>query len=162
MLFHAPPPPQLFFLSHARGIINPVGGTKNARTAPLQCVSVAEGHTKPVLCLDATDELLFTGSKGMRWTEEVWGLLAFMHYGSRLSWGIGGHCGDGSSWPALLSLPSDVRVLEQAGSVPLERSCGWWEAAFGKGSVPPCRGGSLTLSDVFFFLQTGAVRCGTW
>uniref|UniRef100_A0A8C3UI61 Kinesin family member 21B n=1 Tax=Catharus ustulatus TaxID=91951 RepID=A0A8C3UI61_CATUS len=47
----------------ARGIINPVGGTKNARTAPLQCVSVAEGHTKPVLCLDATDELLFTGSK---------------------------------------------------------------------------------------------------
>ncbi|NXP06488.1 KI21B protein, partial [Thinocorus orbignyianus] len=46
-----------------RGMINPVGGTKNARTAPLQCVSVAEGHTKPVLCLDATDELLFTGSK---------------------------------------------------------------------------------------------------
>ncbi|KFV10570.1 Kinesin-like KIF21A, partial [Pterocles gutturalis] len=46
-----------------KGIINPVGGTKNARTAPLQCVSVAEGHTKPVLCLDATDELLFTGSK---------------------------------------------------------------------------------------------------
>uniref|UniRef100_A0A663F4K9 Kinesin family member 21B n=1 Tax=Aquila chrysaetos chrysaetos TaxID=223781 RepID=A0A663F4K9_AQUCH len=56
-------PPCLFFLSHARGIINPVGGTKNARTAPLQCVSMAEGHTKPVLCLDATDELLFTGSK---------------------------------------------------------------------------------------------------
>uniref|UniRef100_A0A8C4V6S9 Kinesin family member 21B n=1 Tax=Falco tinnunculus TaxID=100819 RepID=A0A8C4V6S9_FALTI len=56
-------PPCLFFLSHPRGIINPVGGTKNARTAPLQCVSVAEGHTKPVLCLDATDELLFTGSK---------------------------------------------------------------------------------------------------
>uniref|UniRef100_A0A8C3L2K5 Kinesin family member 21B n=1 Tax=Chrysolophus pictus TaxID=9089 RepID=A0A8C3L2K5_CHRPC len=61
--FHTPTPPHLFFLSHARGIINPVGGTKNARTAPLQCVSVAEGHTKPVLCLDATDELLFTGSK---------------------------------------------------------------------------------------------------
>uniref|UniRef100_A0A8B9GAK3 Kinesin family member 21B n=1 Tax=Amazona collaria TaxID=241587 RepID=A0A8B9GAK3_9PSIT len=57
------PPPCLFFLSHARGVINPVGGTKNARTAPLQCVSMAEGHTKPVLCLDATDELLFTGSK---------------------------------------------------------------------------------------------------
>ncbi|XP_025049106.1 kinesin-like protein KIF21B [Alligator sinensis] len=46
-----------------RGIINPVGGAKSARTAPLQCVSMAEGHTKPVLCLDATDELLFTGSK---------------------------------------------------------------------------------------------------
>lgn len=47
-----------------RGIISPVGGAKGARTAPLQCISVAEGHTKPVLCLDATDELLFTGSKG--------------------------------------------------------------------------------------------------
>uniref|UniRef100_A0A803TM01 Kinesin family member 21B n=1 Tax=Anolis carolinensis TaxID=28377 RepID=A0A803TM01_ANOCA len=35
----------------------------SARTAPLQCISVAEGHTKPVLCLDATDELLFSGSK---------------------------------------------------------------------------------------------------
>uniref|UniRef100_R4GCD4 Kinesin family member 21B n=1 Tax=Anolis carolinensis TaxID=28377 RepID=R4GCD4_ANOCA len=49
--------------SHARGIINPVGGSRSARTAPLQCISVAEGHTKPVLCLDATDELLFSGSK---------------------------------------------------------------------------------------------------
>ncbi|XP_030897574.1 kinesin-like protein KIF21B [Leptonychotes weddellii] len=46
-----------------RGIIIPVGGAKGARTAPLQCVSMAEGHTKPILCLDATDELLFTGSK---------------------------------------------------------------------------------------------------
>ncbi|XP_040841362.1 kinesin-like protein KIF21B isoform X3 [Ochotona curzoniae] len=46
-----------------RGIITPVGGTKGARTAPLQCISMAEGHTKPILCLDATDELLFTGSK---------------------------------------------------------------------------------------------------
>ncbi|KAH0618753.1 hypothetical protein JD844_018209 [Phrynosoma platyrhinos] len=46
-----------------RGIINPVGGSRSARTAPLQCISVAEGHTKPVLCLDATDELLFSGSK---------------------------------------------------------------------------------------------------
>ncbi|XP_077628113.1 kinesin-like protein KIF21B [Crocuta crocuta] len=46
-----------------RGIITPVGGAKGGRTAPLQCVSMAEGHTKPILCLDATDELLFTGSK---------------------------------------------------------------------------------------------------
>uniref|UniRef100_A0A8C0CGW5 Kinesin family member 21B n=1 Tax=Balaenoptera musculus TaxID=9771 RepID=A0A8C0CGW5_BALMU len=46
-----------------KGIITPVGGAKGARTAPLQCVSMAEGHTKPILCLDATDELLFTGSK---------------------------------------------------------------------------------------------------
>lgn len=46
-----------------RGIITPIGGAKGARTAPLQCISMAEGHTKPILCLDATDELLFTGSK---------------------------------------------------------------------------------------------------
>ncbi|XP_016043165.1 kinesin-like protein KIF21B isoform X6 [Erinaceus europaeus] len=46
-----------------RGMITSMGGAKGARTAPLQCVSVAEGHTKPILCLDATDELLFTGSK---------------------------------------------------------------------------------------------------
>lgn len=51
-------------LCPGRGIITPVGGAKGGRTAPLQCVSMAEGHTKPVLCLDATDELLFTGSKG--------------------------------------------------------------------------------------------------
>ncbi|XP_028854024.1 kinesin-like protein KIF21B isoform X3 [Denticeps clupeoides] len=46
-----------------KGVISPVGGLKAGRTAPLQCVAVAEGHSKPVLCLDATDELLFTGSK---------------------------------------------------------------------------------------------------
>ncbi|XP_039605212.1 kinesin-like protein KIF21B isoform X2 [Polypterus senegalus] len=56
-----------------RGIINPVGGTKGARTAPLQCVSVAEGHSKPVLCVDATDELLFTGSKDR--TCKMWNLV---------------------------------------------------------------------------------------
>lgn len=47
-----------------RGMINPIGGVKGGRTAPLQCVSVAEGHSKAVLCVDATDELLFSGSKG--------------------------------------------------------------------------------------------------
>uniref|UniRef100_A0A8C4Y8I4 Kinesin family member 21B n=1 Tax=Gopherus evgoodei TaxID=1825980 RepID=A0A8C4Y8I4_9SAUR len=46
-----------------KGLINPVGGARSARTAPLQCISVAEGHSKPVLCVDATDELLFSGSK---------------------------------------------------------------------------------------------------
>ncbi|MGH0189533.1 UNVERIFIED_CONTAM: hypothetical protein FKN15_034558, partial [Acipenser sinensis] len=56
-----------------RGVINPVGGIKGARTAPLQCVSVAEGHSKPVLCLDATDELLFTGSKDR--TCKMWNLV---------------------------------------------------------------------------------------
>ncbi|XP_069094988.1 kinesin-like protein KIF21B isoform X2 [Pleurodeles waltl] len=56
-----------------KGVINPIGGLKGARTAPLQCVSVAEGHSKPVLCLDATDELLFTGSKDR--TCKMWNLI---------------------------------------------------------------------------------------
>lgn len=47
-----------------RGVINPVTTTKNSRAAKLQCVYIAEGHSKPVLCVDATDDLLFTGSKG--------------------------------------------------------------------------------------------------
>lgn len=56
-----------------RGIINPVTVTKNSRVAKLQCVYVAEGHTKPVLCVDATDDLLFTGSKDR--TCKVWNLV---------------------------------------------------------------------------------------
>ncbi|XP_051532397.1 kinesin-like protein KIF21B isoform X6 [Myxocyprinus asiaticus] len=56
-----------------RGVITPTGGLKGARTAPLQCVAMAEGHTKPVLCLDATDELLFTGSKDR--TCKMWNLV---------------------------------------------------------------------------------------
>ncbi|XP_057217624.1 kinesin-like protein KIF21B isoform X3 [Triplophysa rosa] len=56
-----------------RGVINPTGGLKGGRTAPLQCVAMAEGHTKPVLCLDATDELLFTGSKDR--TCKMWNLV---------------------------------------------------------------------------------------
>lgn len=47
-------------------MINPVTAPKNSRGAKLQCVYVAEGHTKPVLCVDATDDLLFTGSKGKK------------------------------------------------------------------------------------------------
>lgn len=47
-----------------RGVINPVLTPKSSRGAKLQCVHVAKGHTKPVLCVDATDDLLFTGSKG--------------------------------------------------------------------------------------------------
>ncbi|XP_053881260.1 kinesin-like protein KIF21B [Malaclemys terrapin pileata] len=49
--------------SVSEGLINPVGGARSARTAPLQCISVAEGHSKPVLRVDATNELLFSGSK---------------------------------------------------------------------------------------------------
>uniref|UniRef100_A0A8C1PSH0 Kinesin family member 21B n=1 Tax=Cyprinus carpio TaxID=7962 RepID=A0A8C1PSH0_CYPCA len=56
-----------------RGVITPTGGLKGGRTAPLQCVAMAEGHTKPVLCLDATDELLFTGSKDR--TCKMWNLV---------------------------------------------------------------------------------------
>ncbi|XP_051532395.1 kinesin-like protein KIF21B isoform X4 [Myxocyprinus asiaticus] len=56
-----------------KGVITPTGGLKGARTAPLQCVAMAEGHTKPVLCLDATDELLFTGSKDR--TCKMWNLV---------------------------------------------------------------------------------------
>ncbi|XP_068576192.1 kinesin-like protein KIF21B isoform X6 [Cebidichthys violaceus] len=56
-----------------KGVINSIGGVKGGRTAPLQCVSVAEGHSKPVLCVDATDELLFTGSKDR--TCKMWNLV---------------------------------------------------------------------------------------
>ncbi|XP_059181719.1 kinesin-like protein KIF21A isoform X2 [Centropristis striata] len=56
-----------------RGVINPVTTPKNSRGAKLQCVYVAEGHTKPVLCVDATDDLLFTGSKDR--TCKVWNLV---------------------------------------------------------------------------------------
>lgn len=47
-----------------RGVINPVPSTKSSRSSTLQCVHVAEGHSKAVLCVDCTDDLLFTGSKG--------------------------------------------------------------------------------------------------
>ncbi|XP_054481005.1 kinesin-like protein KIF21A [Anoplopoma fimbria] len=56
-----------------RGVINPLTAQKNSRGAKLQCVYVAEGHTKPVLCVDATDDLLFTGSKDR--TCKVWNLV---------------------------------------------------------------------------------------
>lgn len=56
-----------------RGVINPVTSHKNIRGAKLQCLSVAEGHTKPVLSVDATDDLLFTGSKDR--TCKVWNLV---------------------------------------------------------------------------------------
>ncbi|XP_075051742.1 kinesin-like protein KIF21B isoform X4 [Mixophyes fleayi] len=65
---------------HTRGLISPVGGLKGARTAPLQCVAVAEGHTKPVLCVDATEELLFTGSKDR--TCKLWNLVTGQEIGS--------------------------------------------------------------------------------
>uniref|UniRef100_A0A6Q2XK36 Kinesin motor domain-containing protein n=1 Tax=Esox lucius TaxID=8010 RepID=A0A6Q2XK36_ESOLU len=47
--------------------------SKGSRSATLQCVHVAEGHTKAVLCVDSTDDLLFTGSKDR--TCKVWNLV---------------------------------------------------------------------------------------
>nr|XP_057932658.1 kinesin-like protein KIF21A isoform X3 [Doryrhamphus excisus] len=55
------------------GVINPVPATKSSRSASLQCVHVAEGHSKAVLCVDCTDDLLFTGSKDR--TCKVWNLV---------------------------------------------------------------------------------------
>ncbi|XP_052604648.1 kinesin-like protein KIF21A isoform X13 [Peromyscus californicus insignis] len=55
------------------GIINPFPASKGLRTSSLQCVHIAEGHTKAVLCVDSTDDLLFTGSKDR--TCKVWNLV---------------------------------------------------------------------------------------
>uniref|UniRef100_A0A3Q3N2D8 Kinesin family member 21A n=1 Tax=Mastacembelus armatus TaxID=205130 RepID=A0A3Q3N2D8_9TELE len=57
----------------SRGVINPVPSTKSSRSATLQCVHVAEGHSKAVLCVECTDDLLFTGSKDR--TCKVWNLV---------------------------------------------------------------------------------------
>nr|XP_014427664.1 kinesin-like protein KIF21A isoform X1 [Pelodiscus sinensis] len=56
-----------------RGIINPFPASKCIRSAALQCIHIAEGHTKAVLCVDSTDDLLFTGSKDR--TCKVWNLV---------------------------------------------------------------------------------------
>ncbi|XP_038934827.1 kinesin-like protein KIF21A isoform X27 [Rattus norvegicus] len=55
------------------GIINPFPACRGIRASFLQCVHVAEGHTKAVLCVDSTDDLLFTGSKDR--TCKVWNLV---------------------------------------------------------------------------------------
>ncbi|XP_045685048.1 kinesin-like protein KIF21A isoform X11 [Phyllostomus hastatus] len=59
--------------SSRRGIINPFPASKGIRASALQCVHIAEGHTKAVLCVDSTDDLLFTGSKDR--TCKVWNLV---------------------------------------------------------------------------------------
>ncbi|KAB1269888.1 Kinesin-like protein KIF21A [Camelus dromedarius] len=70
-----------------KGIINPFPASKGIRTSPLQCVHRAEGHTKAVLCVDATDDLLFTGSKGASYrTCKVWNLVTGQEIMS-----LGGH-----------------------------------------------------------------------
>uniref|UniRef100_A0A8C0XIG3 Kinesin motor domain-containing protein n=1 Tax=Castor canadensis TaxID=51338 RepID=A0A8C0XIG3_CASCN len=67
-----------------RGIINPFPASKGIRASPLQCVHIAEGHTKAVLCVDSTDDLLFTGSKDR--TCKVWNLVTGQEIMS-----LGGH-----------------------------------------------------------------------
>uniref|UniRef100_A0A8C2T840 Kinesin family member 21A n=1 Tax=Coturnix japonica TaxID=93934 RepID=A0A8C2T840_COTJA len=67
-----------------QGIINPFPASKYIRTSPLQCIYTAEGHAKPVLCVDATDDLLFTGSKDR--TCKVWNLVTGQEIMS-----LGGH-----------------------------------------------------------------------
>uniref|UniRef100_A0A8B9VXG5 Kinesin-like protein KIF21A n=1 Tax=Anas zonorhyncha TaxID=75864 RepID=A0A8B9VXG5_9AVES len=67
-----------------KGIINPFPASKCIRSSPLQCIYTAEGHAKAVLCVDATDDLLFTGSKDR--TCKVWNLVTGQEIMS-----LGGH-----------------------------------------------------------------------
>ncbi|XP_053109829.1 kinesin-like protein KIF21A isoform X8 [Hemicordylus capensis] len=65
------------------GIINPCSSSKCVRSS-IQCIHIAEGHTKAVLCVDSTDDLLFTGSKDR--TCKVWNLVTGQEIMS-----LGGH-----------------------------------------------------------------------
>uniref|UniRef100_A0A8B9QCB9 Kinesin family member 21A n=1 Tax=Apteryx owenii TaxID=8824 RepID=A0A8B9QCB9_APTOW len=79
-----PPPSGLPSKIGSMGIINPFPASKYVRSSPLQCMYTAEGHTKAVLCVDATDDLLFTGSKDR--TCKVWNLVTGQEIMS-----LGGH-----------------------------------------------------------------------
>ncbi|XP_071659523.1 kinesin-like protein KIF21A isoform X10 [Patagioenas fasciata] len=79
-----PPPSGLPSKIGSMGIINPFPALKCIRSSPLQCIYTAEGHTKAVLCVDATDDLLFTGSKDR--TCKVWNLVTGQEIMS-----LGGH-----------------------------------------------------------------------
>uniref|UniRef100_A0A671QXV1 Kinesin-like protein KIF21A n=1 Tax=Sinocyclocheilus anshuiensis TaxID=1608454 RepID=A0A671QXV1_9TELE len=57
----------------SRGVTSPAQAAHSSRAVRLQCVHVAKGHTKPLLCVDSTDDLLFTGSKDR--TCKVWNLV---------------------------------------------------------------------------------------
>ncbi|XP_061085177.1 kinesin-like protein KIF21A isoform X2 [Conger conger] len=71
-----------------RGVINSVACGKSVAGpgAGLRCVQVAEGHLKAVLCVEATDDLLFTGSKDR--SCKVWNLVT----GQEIM-ALGGHPG---------------------------------------------------------------------
>ncbi|XP_073429626.1 kinesin-like protein KIF21A isoform X7 [Dendrobates tinctorius] len=66
------------------GVINPFPLCKSNRSSLIQCIHIAEGHNKAVLCVDATDDLLFTGSKDR--TCKVWNLVTGQEIMS-----LGGH-----------------------------------------------------------------------
>ncbi|XP_056429623.1 kinesin-like protein KIF21A isoform X4 [Hyla sarda] len=67
-----------------KGVINPFPTCRGNKSSLLQCVCIAEGHNKAVLCVDATDDLLFTGSKDR--TCKVWNLVTGQEIMS-----LGGH-----------------------------------------------------------------------
>ncbi|KAM4039033.1 kinesin-like protein KIF21A isoform 2-T2 [Anomaloglossus baeobatrachus] len=67
-----------------RGVINPFPSCKSSKSSLIQCIHIAEGHNKAVLCVDATDDLLFTGSKDR--TCKVWNLVTGQEIMS-----LGGH-----------------------------------------------------------------------
>ncbi|XP_067654279.1 kinesin-like protein KIF21A isoform X2 [Haliotis asinina] len=54
-------------------IVSVSGRPSSGRSSPLTCTHTAEGHTKAVLAVDATDDLLFTGSKDR--TAKTWDLV---------------------------------------------------------------------------------------
>ncbi|XP_028814902.1 kinesin-like protein KIF21A isoform X6 [Denticeps clupeoides] len=81
---HMNPPTGLSSKLGSIGVISPVPVSKSSRAGTLQCVHVAEGHTKAVLCVDSTDDLLFTGSKDR--TCKVWNLVTGQEIMS-----LGGH-----------------------------------------------------------------------
>lgn len=56
-----------FYTIHFRGQIVPnTGKVPPSKSAPVVCTHTAEGHSKAVLSLDATEDLLFTSSKGLK------------------------------------------------------------------------------------------------
>ncbi|XP_046546034.1 kinesin-like protein KIF21A isoform X3 [Haliotis rubra] len=54
-------------------IVSVSGRPSSGRSSPLTCTHTAEGHTKAVLAVHATDDLLFTGSKDR--TAKTWDLV---------------------------------------------------------------------------------------
>ncbi|KAM3926337.1 kinesin-like protein KIF21A isoform 4-T4 [Leptodactylus fuscus] len=67
-----------------KGVINPFPTCRGSKSSLIQCIHIAEGHNKAVLCVDATDDLLFTGSKDR--TCKVWNLVTGQEIMS-----LGGH-----------------------------------------------------------------------